>query len=161
MKKIAFITTSIITIVSLTGCNKNKQIYECAVPNCGNYCENLYGLYCPKHTCQKEDCFEKKWEDDEFCVKHEYSNSTSDTTLFTSPDSITKAREVVNDYCNNLLSKHSYIKSINVGEEYDVTNLYIVFHCNVIQKDNKVRPASIYVLWCSDNSFKVNELIYD
>ena len=164
MKNLAFIaiTIIIILITLLSGCHNDKSQQECAVPNCERFCENMYDLYCLQHTCQKEGCFEKKWEEDEFCINHkDYNNPKSKTMPSATQNSIVEARDVVNDYCNALISKHSYIKEINMTEEYDITNLYIVFHCNVIQKDNNVKPASIYVRLRQDGSFKVDELIYD
>ncbi len=177
LKKISPVVVLIVlTIVAIIAINNNQNklnsdIDICKVENCDNVPqkENLghgiynYSDYCEEHTCQEDGCQSEKNSSDTYCSFHaEQQAINEEKSLKLTNQQINEAKKVVDQYCRNLMSKHSYIGGINIiNDTPETTETLIMFRCNVVRDDSNVNLATIYVKLQDDGTFKVDELKYD
>lgn len=160
-KDITFTLLFLFCIISLA-------IYKettCDLDNCNNKSvEN--GRYCVEHTCEVDGCVAQRGVAKKLCYYHfeEHINNYQTKNEFTLTNSqIKKARKVVDEYCNKLVSKHSNILAINIINDTPniITQSSLTYDCNVVLDNDDTNLGTIYVLISRDGTFKVNKLLYD
>lgn len=142
MRKIYFI---LFIVVFLSGCSQQDEIKTCClVDGCYNDVANN-SAYCEEHSIS------------DVLLQHEEEKNLKLTN-----QQINEARKVVDQYCRNLISKHSNIRGINIiNDTPETTESLIMFRCNVVRDDSDTNLATIYVKLQDDGSFRVDELKYD
>ena len=157
----------IISIFLLMLCVILFVIYSettCSLENCDNTRING-GKYCSEHTCETEGCINKKAPGSYSCYScHEDSLNNQDDNKITLTDSqVNKAKQAVEEYCENLMKKQSNLLAINLINDYPeyVSEYSCSFCCNVVRENDDTNLATIYLSINSDGSFEVNRLMYD
>lgn len=170
---LALTALTIIVIIVVNG-NLNKTTLKsdiCSVNNCTNqiakedlgYGVYSYSEYCEEHTCQIQYCQLEKAPNSMYCYPHTREKQLNEEkNLKLTNQQISEVRKVVDQYCRNLMSKHSNIRGINIiNDTPETTENLIMFRCNVVRDDSKTNLATIYVKVQDDGMFKVDELKYD
>jgi hypothetical protein len=138
--------------------------FTCNQKNCNNF-HIRGGDYCTEHTCEENGCTSKKSSGLLVCYYHFEQNLEADSeeeNITLTNLQITAIRKVVDEYCDNLISKQSSILAINIlNDTPETTSISITYNCNVVRKDSDVNPATIYVGEDSDGNYKVESLLYD
>ena len=141
MKKIYFI---LFIVVFLSGCSQQDEI---------------------KTWCLVDGCYNDVANNSAYCDEHIHTNVNEfneEKNLKLTNKQINEARKVVDQYCRNLMSKHSNIRGINIiNDTPETTETFIMFRCNVVRDDSAKNHATIYVKVQDDGTFKVDELKYD
>ena len=157
----------IISIFLLMLCVILFVIYSettCSLENCDNTRING-GKYCSEHTCETEGCINKKAPGSYSCYScHEDSLNNQDDNKITLTDSqVNKAKQAVEEYCENLMKKQSNLLAINLINNMpeSVTDYSCTFKCNVVTKESDINIATILLLIDKDGNFSVQNLLYD
>lgn len=155
----------VVLLTNLTSCvnnTKENEIPTCKFSNCENKCikvaqnSSVYGNYCKDHTCIEDDCTNLKNENENYCSFHQ------EQKIQLSDSQIEKAREVANEYFEELIKNHSNILNVNIiNNNPDTTTKNITFRCNVVREDSDTNLATLYIYITSDGVFKVDKLEYD
>lgn len=164
-----FIVTFIMLYAIISYYNSKERINICKVENCNKPCisykighETFNGSYCEEHTCIETDCY-NGIEFDKYCTYHKSKNDYEEQNIINLSDSqIEEIKNVVDEYCELILSKHSNILAINlINDTPETGTMYIKYRCNVVREDSNTNLATIYILMQNDGTFKVTELEYD
>ena len=165
----------VITLILFTGCSSNQSISEvetgtpiCKVEGCNNPCKDIgtdyllyvYYDYCVEHACEEDGCGSEKESSEKYCTIHKKKHALEERNSIKLSDSqVKQARKVVDEYCDNLLSKHSNILAVNIiNDRPETTPTSILFDCNVVREDSDVNLATIYVSLQENGSFKFDRL---
>lgn len=135
----------------------------CSQEKCNNF-KVKNGKYCSEHTCEIDGCFNKKSPGSDMCyscIEDSWNNQSEEVKL--TDLQVSNAKQVIEDYCADLMDKQSYILAINLINDYPeyVSEYSCNFRCNVVRKDDNVNLATIYLSIDDKGDFKVNRLIYD
>ena len=171
MKKKILLITLITLMVMLIGCSSKQAENVCQADECNNLCiiyrianSKFYGVYCEEHTCIEQDCYSgREIGNNKYCTYHKLKYEQEEQNkIKLSASQITIIREIVDEYCELLISKHSNILAVNIINDIpETSSLYIKYYCNVVRKDSNINPATIYITIEEDGSFKVDNLEYD
>ena len=108
-----------------------------------------------------EDCFSVTSYKGTFCAYHKEKYS-QENQIRLSDSQLKDVRDVVDNYCKQLMSNQSNILGINfLNENPETSTLYITYRCNVVREDDDTNLATIYLFINSDGSFEVDRLMYD
>ena len=135
----------------------------CSQKKCNNF-KVKNGEYCSEHTCEVEGCFNKKSPGSDMCyacIEDSWNNQSEEITL--TDAQVSKANQVIEEFCEDLMNKHPYILAINLINDYPeyVSKYSCSFRCNVVREDDNTNLATLYLSISSNGDFKVNRLMYD
>ena len=135
----------------------------CDLDNCYN-ARVKNGKYCSEHTCESDGCVNKKSPGSDMCyscIEDSWNNQSEEITLTDSQ--VKKAKQVIEEYCDNLMDKQSNILAVNLINNYPeyVSEYSCSFRCNVVREDNNTNLATIYLSINDNGDFKVDRLMYD
>lgn len=137
----------------------------CSQKNCNNF-KIKNGEYCSEHNCEWEGCTSPKGAGKtHYCYYHAeqsaLNNESAEITLTESQ--VSEAKQVIKEYCEDLMGKQSYILAINLINEYPeyVSEYSCSFRCNVVREDDNTNLGTIYLSINNDDSFKVDRLMLD
>lgn len=135
----------------------------CSRKNCNNF-KVKNGKYCSDHTCETEGCINEKEPGFNFCyscIEDSWNNQSEEIMLTDSQ--VTRAKQAIEEYCENLMDKQSNILAVNIINDYPeyVTDYSCSFRCNVVREDDNTNLATIYLSISDNGSFKVDRLMYD
>ena len=152
----------------------SKDEYICKAENCNEPCisykigyETFNGSYCEEHTCIETDCYNGiefgQFSDGKYCTYHNSQIDYQEVNKIILTDSqIREVQNIVDEYCESLMSKHSNILAINfINDTPETGTMYLKYRCNVVREDSDTNLATIYVLMHDDGTFRVTELEYD
>ena len=136
----------------------------CSLENCDDN-RIKGGKYCYEHICETEHCVNQKSPGSYSCYScHEDSLNEQDSGEVTLTDSqVDKAKQAVENYCEDLIKKQSYLLAINLINDYPeyISEYSCSFYCNVVMKDDNTNLATIHVKLQEDGTFKVDGLIFN
>lgn len=164
MKKAKYMLLALVAIyaiiVYLYNTNKPCEFDECNNKRLEN------GEYCLEHTCEWEDCTSQKGVGKaKYCYYHVQQSALQyqkENQIKLSDSQLKDVRDVVDNYCKQLMSNQSNILEINfLSENPETSTLYITYRCNVVREDDDTNLATIYVSINKDGTFKVDSLMYD
>ena len=135
----------------------------CDFDNCYN-ARVKNGKYCSEHTCESDGCVNKKSPGSDMCyscIEDSWNIQSEEITLTDSQ--VKKAKQVIEEYCDNLMDKQSNILAINLINNYPeyVSEYSCSFRCNVVREDDNTNLATIYLSINNNGDFKVDRLMYD
>lgn len=135
----------------------------CSQKNCNNF-KIKNGEYCSEHTCEVEGCFNEKSPGSNMCyscIEDSLNNESEEITLTESQ--VSEAKQVIKEYCDDLMGKQSNILAINLINKYPeyVSEYSCSFRCNVVREDDNTNLGTIYLSINNDGSFKVDRLMLD
>lgn len=141
-------------------------IYKEAICNQRD-CNNVKvknGKYCSDHTCEAERCFNEKSPGSNMCyscIEDSWNNELEEITL--TDTQVSKAKQAIKEYCEDLMEKQSYILAINLINGYPeyVSENSCSFRCNVVMEDDNTNLATIYLSISDIGDFKVKRLMLD
>ena len=137
----------------------------CSKKNCSNF-KIKNGEYCSEHNCEWEGCTSPKGAGKtHYCYYHAEQNALNNQSKeITLTDSqVKKAKQVIEEYCDNLMDKQSNILAVNLINNYPeyVSEYSCSFRCNVVREDDNTNLATIYLSINDNGDFKVDRLMYD
>lgn len=137
----------------------------CSEKNCNNF-KIKNGEYCSEHTCEWEGCTSPKGAGKtHYCYYHAEQNALNNQSeeITLTESQVSEAKQVIKEYCEDLMGKQSYILAINLINEYPeyVSEYSCSFRCNVVREDDNTNLGTIYLSINNDGSFKVDRLMLD
>lgn len=151
-------------LICCGGCTNQNASQEpiCNADNCSNKCKKtissygIYGDYCEEHTCTAEGCDLYKNIEDIYCSLH------TDQQILLTDLQIQESKQLVKEYCQEMIGKHSYILAVNLFNKEPKTNeQYIYFDCNVVREDSDTNFGTIYLYLTDDDEIKIKGLEYE
>lgn len=95
------------------------------------------------------------------CIEDSWNNQSEKITL--TDDQVSKVKQAIEEYCENLMDKQSNILAVNLINDYPeyVTDYSCSFRCNVVREDDNTNLATMYLSISDNGDFKVDRLMYD
>lgn len=136
----------------------------CSLDKCNNP-RVRHGEYCSEHTCETKGCTNKKAPGSYTCYSchDKLLNTQEEEDVILTDSQVAKIKKVIKKYTKNLMEKQSNILAVNLINDYpeSVSKYSCSFRCNVVREDSDTNLATIYVSINSNETFKVNRLMYD
>lgn len=137
----------------------------CSQKNCNNF-KIKNGEYCFDHNCEWEGCTSPKGAGKtHYCYYHAEQNALNNESeeITLTESQVSEAKQVIKEYCEDLMGKQSYILAINLINDYPeyVSEYSCSFRCNVVMGDDNTNLATIYLSINSDGDFEVDRLMLD